>query len=199
VSFSVSDRGALVYQAAPRTESRPVSFDRAGKQLAVLTAPADYSDVALSPDGARLAVSVSDPARSTRDLWLYHLDGGRGGQRLTFDPADEFAPVWSPDGTRLLFSSLTGGLVNLHVKEVNNVDDAAHLEVDSLGLGRYAADWSRDGRQILYIGGGRAIARSDWWVAPVASPREARALLPTSDSARAGVSARAVRPGDATP
>jgi Tol biopolymer transport system component len=177
VSFSVSDRGALVYQAAPRTESRPVSFDRAGKQLAVLTAPADYSDVALSPDGARLAVSVSDPARSTRDLWLYHMDGGRGGQRLTFDPADEFAPVWSPDGTRVLFSSMSKGLVNLHVKEVNGAGDAVQLEVDSLGLGRYAADWSRDGRYILYVGGGRVIARSDLWVAPVASPREARALL----------------------
>jgi len=144
VSFSVSDNGVLVYQAAPRTESRPVSFDRAGKQLAVLTAPADYSDVALSPDGAHLAVSVRDPARFTRDLWLYDMDGSRG-QRLTFDPADEFAPVWPPDGTRLLFSSMTKGLVDLHVKEVNSAGDALHLEVDNIGLGRYAADWSRDG------------------------------------------------------
>jgi Tol biopolymer transport system component len=175
-AFSVSDNGVLAYQAALRTESRPVSFDRAGRQLAALAAPADYSEVALSPDGARLAVSVSDPARSTRDLWLYDMDGGRG-QRLTFDPGDEFAPAWSPDGTRLLFSSVTKGLVNLHIKDVNNASDPLPLEVDNLGLGRYAADWSRDGRYIMYIGGGRAIARSDLWVAPLASPREARALL----------------------
>jgi hypothetical protein len=32
----------------------------------------------------------------------------------------------------------------------------------------------------MYIGGGRAIARSDLWVAPLASPREARALLNSS-------------------
>jgi Tol biopolymer transport system component len=176
VSFSVSDNGVLVYQAAPGIESRPVSFDRAGKQLAVLTTPADYSDVALSPDGAHLAVSVRDPARSTRDLWLYDISGSRG-QRLTFDPADEFAPVWSPDGTRLLFSSMTNGQVDLHVKEVSGAGDALHLQVDNLGLGRYAADWSGDGRYIMYIGGGRAIARSDLWVAPVTSPGEARALL----------------------
>lgn len=29
----------------------------------------------------------------------------------------------------------------------------------------------------MYIGGGRAISRSDLWVAPVAAPREARSLL----------------------
>jgi serine/threonine protein kinase/Tol biopolymer transport system component len=175
-SFGVSDNGVLVYQAAPGTESQPVSFDRAGRQLAALATAADYSDVALSPDGQRLAMSVRDPARSTRDLWLYGIDDSRG-QRLTFGPADEFAPVWSPDGRRLLFSSMTNGLVDLLVKEVNGAGDALHVQVDNLGLGRYAADWSRDGRYIMYIGGGRAIQRSDLWVAPMASPRQARALL----------------------
>ena len=175
-AYSVSDTGVLAYQAAMRTESRPVSFDRAGRELAVLTPPADYSDLALSPDGARLAVSLRDPAQATRDLWLYDADGGRG-QRFTFDPGDEFAPVWSPDGTRLLFSSMIKGLVNLRIKDVQGAGDGVPVDVDTLGFGRYAADWSRDGRDIMYIGGGRAIARSDLWVAPIANPREARALL----------------------
>jgi Tol biopolymer transport system component len=124
----------------------------------------------------RLAVSVTDPARSTSDLWLYDVDGGRG-QRVTFDPGDEFAPVWSPDSARLLFSSLTKSMVNLYIKDVMTAGNQAPIEVDNLGLGRFAADWSRDGRYIMYIGGGRAISRSDLWVAPVAAPREARALL----------------------
>jgi serine/threonine protein kinase len=175
-AFSVSDDGVLAYQAAVRTESRPVVFDRRGRQLAALAAPADYSEVALSPDGLRLAVSITDPARSTRDLWLYDVNGGRG-QRITFDPGDEFAPVWSPDGARLLFSSLTKSLVNLHIKDVMTASNPVPIEVDALGLGRFAADWSRDGHNIMYIGGGRAISRSDLWVAPVATPREARALL----------------------
>jgi eukaryotic-like serine/threonine-protein kinase len=82
-AFSVSD-DVLAYQEAVRTASRPVVLDRTGRQLETLAAPADYGDVALSPDGLRLAVSVSDPARSTRDLWLYEVGGGRG-QRITFD------------------------------------------------------------------------------------------------------------------
>ena len=174
--FSVSDNGVLVYQAALRTESRLVAFDRAGTELGRVTAPADYADVALSPDGDRVAVSMRDPAGSTRDLWMYDVHGGRG-QRLTFGPNDEFAPVWSPDGTRLLFSSMTRSGVDLHIKDVNSAGDPVRLEVDTLGFGRFAADWSRDGRHIMYIGGGRAIARSDLWVAPVASARSARALL----------------------
>jgi eukaryotic-like serine/threonine-protein kinase len=174
-AFSVSD-DVLALQAAVRVESRPVVLDRKGKQLEALAPPADYGEVALSPDGRRLAVSVSDPGRSTRDLWLYELDGGRG-QRLTFDAGDEFAPVWSPDGRRLLFSAMVKSGVDLRIKDVMAAGDPRPLEVDNLGLGRFAADWSADGRHIMYVGGGRAITRSDLWVAPVASPREARALL----------------------
>ena len=65
--YSVSDT-VLAYQAAIRTESSLMWFDRAGRGLAPITFPADYGDVALSPDGARLAVSVRDPSRFTRDL-----------------------------------------------------------------------------------------------------------------------------------
>jgi Tol biopolymer transport system component len=77
----------------------------------------------------------------------------------------------------VLFSSVSGGLVRLYVKDVRSARAPTPLEVDNLGLGRYASDWSRDGRHVMYVGGGRAIARSDLWVAPLASPRDARALL----------------------
>jgi len=175
-AFSISDTGVLVYQAAIRTESRPAWFDRAGTQLSALASPADYGDIALSRDGKRLAVSVIDPSRSTRDLWLYEADSGRG-QRVTYEAGDEFAPVWSPDSGHLLFSSMSKSLVDLRIKALASAGPPVAVEVDDLGLGRYAADWSRDGRYIMYIGGGRAIARSDLWIAPLAASRKASALL----------------------
>ena len=178
-AFSVSEHGVLVYQTASTHASQPTWFDRNGRELGVLGRVADYGDVALSRDGATLAVSIMDPALSTRDLWLYDVDSGRG-QRLTTDAGDEFAPVWAPDGKRLLFSSLHKGSVNLYVKQVNGLGDQQPVKADNLGLGRFAADWSRDDRFIMYVGGGRPIDQSDLWVASVASPQPAHALLESS-------------------
>lgn len=84
---------------------------------------------------------------------------------------------WSPDGARLLFSLLAKSLVSLHIKDVMTARNPVPIDVDTVGMGKFAADWSRDGRSIMCIGGGRAISRSDLWVAPVAAPGEARALL----------------------
>jgi dipeptidyl aminopeptidase/acylaminoacyl peptidase len=175
-AYSASAHGVLAYQAALSTRSQPVLVDRAGKEIAKLGTHGDIGDIAVSPDGSALAVSVMDPARSTRDLWLYPVLGGPG-RRLTFEAADEFAPVWSPGGDRLLFSSSRDGLVELAVVDVNGPAAPQPFDADREGVGKFAADWSRDNRAVLYVGGGRAINRSDLFVAPLANGQQARALL----------------------
>jgi dipeptidyl aminopeptidase/acylaminoacyl peptidase len=175
-AYSVSQGGVLAYQAAVWTESRPVLVDSAGRLIRALGSPGDFADVTASPDGGAIAVSQLDVTRSTRDLWIYPTSGGPG-RRLTFDSADEFAPVWSPDGNRLLFSSTRDSGVQLVVTSATGTGGPEALETDQAGLGRYAADWSRDDRFVLYVAGGRAIARSDLWLASFAEPRQARALL----------------------
>jgi Tol biopolymer transport system component len=175
-AYSASAQGVLAYQSARSTRTQPVLVDRAGKEIAKLGAPGDISDIAVSPDGSALAVSVDDPAQSTRDLWLYPIAGGPG-RRLTFDAADDFAPVWSPEGDRLLFSSSRDGLVELVVIDVNGRAAPQPFDADREGVGKFAADWSRDNRAVLYVGGGRAINRSDLFVAPLAERQQTRALL----------------------
>ena len=60
-AFSVSADGAvLAYQSAVRLESRPVLFNRIGRQVAALAPAGDYGEVALSPDGRRFATSVTE-------------------------------------------------------------------------------------------------------------------------------------------
>lgn len=66
---------------------------------------------------------------------------------------------------------------NRNVNELRLAVDPSPFHVDTLGQGRLATDWSRDDRFFVYVGGGRAIATSDLWVAPVASPEEARPML----------------------
>jgi serine/threonine protein kinase/Tol biopolymer transport system component len=172
-AFSVSDTGLLAYQAGSVLRSRLVWLDRSGEQTSTLGDPADYGDVMLSPDGARAAVSVVDPAVGTRDLWIFDLARGIR-ERLTDDPGDEFAPIWSrQDGRTLIFSSRRAGSIDLYRIPVTG-GTAAPLWEDSLG--KFASDWSADGKFLVYIAGGGIISRSDLWVLPVGGGKPAPIL-----------------------
>jgi Tol biopolymer transport system component len=164
-AFSVSDSGAIAYQTGLEVvRSQLAWFDRAGKQSALLGDQADYIDVALSPDGQRAAVSVLDPARGTRDLWLY--DVRRGVRtRFTADPADEISPIWSPDGSRIIFASGRKGGIDVYQKPTTGAGrEEALLEG---GLGKFPESWSRDGRSLLYVLGSGTMRRSDLLVLPL--------------------------------
>jgi dipeptidyl aminopeptidase/acylaminoacyl peptidase len=68
------------------------------------------SEVAVSPTGQIAAYSELrwNPPEEKRntDLWLTPTQGGVGEvRRLTFDPASDHAPAWSPDGRHLYFLS----------------------------------------------------------------------------------------------
>jgi Tol biopolymer transport system component len=163
-AFTVSENGMLAYQTGTVFHSRLVWFDRSGAQLAALGDHADYGDVTLSPDGTRAAVSVMDARVGTRDLWIFDIARGIR-DRQTFDPADDFAPVWSEDGQQLVFSSRRADGIDLYRKRVGTGTEET-LFADSLG--KFVVDWSADGRYIVYIAGGGIIARSDLWILPLA-------------------------------
>jgi Tol biopolymer transport system component len=77
------------------------------KSLAEWRRPARLS---LSPDGRYIAYDAPAGAKgSPRDIFVLSTDGSRETLAVQ-TPADDFAPLWSADGTHLLFiSDRTGG------------------------------------------------------------------------------------------
>jgi Tol biopolymer transport system component len=146
--FSASENGALAYQAGAETaNSQLLWFDRAGKQIGALGDPATYRDVELSPDGKRAAVTIlGEVAGKGQDIWLY--DVARGLRtRFTFGPTNAIA-VWSPDGSRIVFSSRRKGPMDLYQKPTSGAGSEDLLLEDNLD--KFPDSWSPDGRFVLY-------------------------------------------------
>jgi hypothetical protein len=167
-AFSVADTGTLVYQEGSVTRSQLTWFDQAGKELGRVGDPADYADAVLSPGASRVAVSIADPAAGTRDLWIFDLarDGAR--ERITFDRADDLAPVWSPDSSRIAYSSVRSNGIHLYERSAS-AGGPERLVVEDR-FGKFAAHWSPDAKYLVYVAGGGIIQRSDLWIAPFRDP-----------------------------
>ena len=69
----------------------------------------------LSPDGRFVAYEQGEVG--VRDIHVMSLDG-RESYRITDHPADDFAPLWSPDSRHLAFMSSRSGTVSLWAVEV---------------------------------------------------------------------------------
>jgi serine/threonine-protein kinase len=113
--YSVSGNGALVYvhgtDGSGFGTRTLVWVDRTGVETPIPAPSRAYQYPRLSPDGTRVALDIPE---QNRDIWLW--DFARTTlTRLTFDPTADQHPVWTPDGRRLLFSSMRrGGLPNLY-------------------------------------------------------------------------------------
>jgi hypothetical protein len=145
-SVSVSSNGVLAYYSEMRFGTRLVWLDRNGKRLGTLGDIQDYTNPAISPDQQKVAVGIRDAQTRTRDIWI--IDGQRGTNfRLTSDPAEDFNPTWSPDGSKIAFSSSRGGKTDTYLRAADG-GGADELLVES-GEFNAVEDWSGDGQLLL--------------------------------------------------
>lgn len=152
-------------------------FDRKGRVLGTVGESADYSNLALSPDGGRLAVSIRDSSRR-RDVWIFDLASGKR-VRLTSDPADETNPVWSPDGKDVAYCSDRPGRRDLYVRSAAGGAERLLLASDQ---NKNPMDWARDGSAIYY-NVERSTGGHDIWKLPLKGPeRTPTAFLATRDT-----------------
>ncbi|MCA1629555.1 MAG: protein kinase, partial [Acidobacteria bacterium] len=146
-AFSVSENGVLAFRSGSGDRDRLLWFDRGGKQIGTLGAPGIYFTLWLSPDERQAAVESTDPRMGTPDIWLFDLARGIPS-RFTTDPAGDTSPLWSPDGSRVVFSSSREGVRHLYQKIASGGGQEELLFKSSEE--KVPDDWSSDGQLILY-------------------------------------------------
>ncbi len=103
--FAVSENGSLAYvkASAVRSELHVVTVDRKGNVKQIPSGLHQFFDPRLSPEGQRLALAGREGG-GPPEIWL--LDLARGtSTRLTFGPASNQSPVWTPDGKHIVYLS----------------------------------------------------------------------------------------------
>lgn len=156
--------------------SEVVRYDRAGQRLGPLAEPAAYDQVRISPDGRQAVVDVLDPTNGGRDLWVYDLVTTRA-RRMTLHRADEQDPVWSADGTRILYRSDENGPPDLYVRSAAGSGEPRRLLSRPTVL--TPEDWSSDGRHVIYQVSDRTTGADQWIVDLEDEETEPRPLLDT--------------------
>jgi len=187
---SAARAGTLAYAGPDLQSNRLIWFDRDGKQLGSVGPEGYYTDFGLSPDEKRLAVSLVDPQTGYPAIWLTDL--ARGSlSRFTLGRVPNSAPVWSPDGSRIVFRTTRGGgMVEFYEKSsagggkeepvlLHNAERAAAMHSSNI----YVSDWSSDGRYLLY-----SVAPSsgtELWLLPLADGKPFRLLSASGAGAHA--------------
>lgn len=144
--FSVSNNGVLVYQPL-RNASRVVWLDRSGRELEQV-GPDSLSVlyVRASPDGRKVAAAVHNAEKGASEIWVYDTQS-KVNHVVVSGPGIADKPVWSSDGTRLLYARALGSGPKLYVRGLADQDREEALPVTDFQL---PMDWSRNGRFALF-------------------------------------------------
>jgi eukaryotic-like serine/threonine-protein kinase len=147
--FGVARDGTLVYvdvtvgSRSARTRTL-VWVDRTGKEERIAAPTRSYEAPRISPDGKQLALAITD---QEGDIWVWDLVRGGDLRQLTFDPGVDTFPVWTPDSHRIVFSSQSGGALNLWWKAVNETGSAQQLTTSANN--QWPTSISSDGKQVV--------------------------------------------------
>jgi Tol biopolymer transport system component/predicted Ser/Thr protein kinase len=145
---SVAHDGTLIYYEGTRGGGENLVWrDReGGKQGTIGKEQQRMRNIALSPDGERVAVEGME-ADGNRDIWIH--DVVRAAKtKLTFDPATDGHPAWSPSGEQITFHSRREAGTGIYTKPADGSGEAVLLTTEHPEA--RAPDWSRDGQFLMY-------------------------------------------------
>ncbi len=174
-ALSASFDGTLSWYTPPRAWGQPVLVDRRGQDLGRLVESGSWTGPRLSPDGRRLVMSRATTSTPTGDLWV--IDVSRSvATRTTTDPGDDTNAIWSPDGTRLVFTSDRGGPGDLYIIRADEPESEKLLLASEVS--KFPLSWSPDGRFLIF---GTTTPQTWWdlWLLPLEGDRKPVPFLAT--------------------
>ena len=167
--FAFSQSGCLLYLTGQAQEVKRRLVWVNGEQVEPLgLAEEAIEEPRLSPDGSRVAFGIRG---KTSDIWIHQLGDGALA-RVTFD-GDNFAPIWTPDGTRLTFSSNRHGPCHIFSQ---NLDDREATEIVGGDYDLVPGSWSPDGETLLFTEYNPGTGANIWMCQP-GSGKPPRALV----------------------
>jgi Tol biopolymer transport system component len=147
VAEARAKRNAQTFQ---NTASVLTLLDRYGKQTGKVGERALYDSAVLSPDGKRVAAIEQDLENESFDLFVLDVATG-AATRLTTSARTEFvfAPVWSPDSSRLAYVTMRGGKERVYARAANG-QGPEELVYNNPGAFMDLTDWSLDGQFLTF-------------------------------------------------
>jgi serine/threonine-protein kinase len=175
--YAVADNGTMVYLAGgpERYQRQLVWVDRRGEPEVLPVPPRDYQSVTISPDGSRAIVQVME---AMTGLWLYDF------ARHTMTPlstsgGSSQAPVWTPDGARVIYRGTRSGSRNLWWRAADGTGNEERLTTRE-STTQTPTSVSPDGEWLVYNDAGeRTQGNGGVWRIALHGEREPMELVQT--------------------
>jgi serine/threonine protein kinase len=127
--YDVSDTGTLVYLPSMFNQRILTWVDREGNEEPLAATPNLYTDLRISSDGKQLATSYFNDS-GNQDIWIYDLVSEKFSSRTTFSGGDDYNPIWTPDGKRIIYSSIREDGLGIFSRAANGTGDTETLHFE---------------------------------------------------------------------
>ncbi|MBS1271638.1 MAG: Protein TolB [Candidatus Marinimicrobia bacterium] len=118
---TVSAAGTVYFIAHPKTATNLYTVDADGnhlRQLTDFTGDVQLNYPVVSPDDTRIAFMIQDESGDV-DIAVIDSSGAKF-RKLMNDPAEDLMPVWTADGSHIVFTSFRNSTPNLYRVAVNS-------------------------------------------------------------------------------
>ncbi len=180
-NYSVSQTGGLVFVSGVNAAAaRLTAMSADGRISTPLGTPGNWSGLRVSPDGKNLAATF-DPGNG--DVWVVNL-GRDIRSRLTFDPAPDMNPAWSPDGKKIAYNRVrtAGNQILIRAADGSGTEEVVLEQPGVFQL----SDWSHDAKYMTLTATVTG-QRTDLWILPLFGDRKPYAFVATPFSEADGM------------